>query len=100
MNMEHITANAVVRHIAKSAGFAKQPFRLQDIVVSETAESIEFAMDSKGIQHDNLGDWGVAYDDANGIITVTSVDGDRSVYYVHWLPDRYKLAGWLYHRVG
>ena len=98
--MEHITANAVVRHIGKSAGFAKQPFRLQDLVVSETAESIDFAMDAKGVIRGTLGNWAIAYEDANGIITVTSVDGDRSVYYVHWLPDRYKLAGWLYRRVG
>ena len=31
--MEHITANAVIRHVAKSAGFAKHPHRLHEVEV-------------------------------------------------------------------
>lgn len=98
--MEHITANAVIRHIAKSAGFAKHPMRLHEVEV-DGAIAIDFALDGKGIMRGTLGDWAVAYDDPNGIITVTSAaDAKRSIYYVHWLADRYLLAGWLYRRVG
>lgn len=98
--MEHITANAVIRHIGKAAGFAKHPHRLHEVEV-DGATGIEFALDAKGIMRGVLGDWAIAYDDPNGIVTVTAAaDGKRSVYYVHWLPDRYLLAGWLYHRVG
>jgi len=100
MIMEHITANAVVRHIGKSAGFVKNPHRLH-VVEVEGAVDIDFTIGVKGNYTSVVGDWAVAFDENVGIITVTSAaDGKRSIYYVHWLADRYKLAGWLHRRVG
>ena len=96
--MEHITANAVVRHIGKSAGFVKNPHRLH-VVEVEGAVDIDFTIGVKGNYTGVVGGWVVAFDENVGIITVTAA-GKRSVYYVHWLADRYKLAGWLYRRVG
>lgn len=94
--MEHITANAVIRHIGKVAGFAKNPHRLVSVEV-EGCVTIQFDMGGPDIRQLTIDDeWVVAYDDDSGIITITAADGVRSVYYVHYLPDRYMLSGWLY----
>ena len=96
--MEHITANAVIRHSGLNAGFEKHPMRCYEVDV-DGAEAIDFEATVKVVRV-TVGDWDVAWD-GRGIVTVYSaVDDKRCVYYVYWLPDRYKLAGWLYRRVG
>lgn len=93
--MEFITSTAVLRHLCKEAGCVRHPHRLKEVTVDQ-CYSTEFDIGGPGVYTVRVDDeWVVTYCDDSGILTVTR-DGVRSVFYIHYLPDRHMVSGWAY----
>ena len=94
--MQFITSAAVIRHIASAAGCVRNLLRLKEVKVDQ-CYSCDFTLGGVEVYRVNLDDeWVVAYCDDSGIITVTHADSTRGVFYIHYLPDRHMVSGWMY----